>query len=100
MLDEPYRGGGRSDDLGGVFDGKSERYSQDEDFPLLGWKARELSHQSGAIGVDELLAGRPFAHVNRVGVFGRGVPLGVRHSTGGHAVDVAPEGRATAQVAR
>jgi len=33
-------------------------------------------------------------------VLGRGVSLGVGHGTGGHAVDVAPEGRATAQVAR
>jgi len=41
VLDEPYGGGRRSDDLGGVVDAELERYSQDEDFPLLGWEGRE-----------------------------------------------------------
>ena len=79
MLDEPYGCGRCSDDLGGVLDGESERYSQDEDFPLLGWEGREKrSHQPDATGVDELLAGRPFVQVIRVGVLGRSVLLGVR----------------------
>ena len=41
VLDEPYGGWRRSDELGGVVDAESERYSQDKDFPLLGWEGRE-----------------------------------------------------------